>query len=165
MINPMADTVNDSTVDRKSRLAALRKKRLAKDVDVRSSNKDDEVTAKRAKTTETASEIATGEKVNEEDGTGEKVDEEDTTGELPKLNISENETIEAVSLDTQREILHNAEVKAGESVSEDPKQKEKSKSSIYTEDLKSDIEHYLKKAKFRTDRAINSIIQQKYEAS
>lgn len=82
----------------------------------------------------------------------------------PKLLLSElsNETIETVSLKVQSEILNNAQ-RASRDTKFTVTGHNKPKS--YTKDLEDDLQRYFSRARFDTDRAINLILQAKYEAS
>ena len=82
----------------------------------------------------------------------------------PKLLLSElsNETIETVSLKVQSEILNNAQ-RASRDTKFTVTGHNKPKS--YTKDLEDDLQGYFSRARFDTDRAINLILQAKYEAS
>jgi hypothetical protein len=172
--------------DRKARLAAIRKNRQNKGVNIPNvPTQGSEVSSRDSLVTDGSLDEHTNEDVKRKDSSvSESLQLDaasvasqpdilspeptiDTTPILetaPKLLLSElsNETIETVSLKVQNEILNNAQ-RASRDTKFTVTGHNKPKS--YTKDLEDDLQGYFSRARFDTDKAINLILQVKYEAS
>lgn len=153
--------------DRKARLAAIRRNRQKGKGDGPTENTTNvPIAASPVVTSPTAtSPITTSSHPHPtlNDSVTESRLEESDRKEVPKLQLSElsNETIETVSLKVQNNILNNAQQLARDVHFEQAHNQTKQVS--YTKDLEDDLQNLLGRAQVDTDRAINNILQSKYE--
>lgn len=143
--------MSESSEDRKARLAALRRSRNNQKDGEQSTQQTASFNDKRTLQVQ----IGTTDSDN-------KPKEEDTEipHKPPVFQLANGETVEAVSQRIQDEILRKAHDDLIET-SEYPIPEKIS----YTKDLKDDLKPYYHKASIRTERAINSILLDRYKNS
>ncbi|CAG89046.2 DEHA2F07964p [Debaryomyces hansenii CBS767] len=85
----------------------------------------------------------------------------------PTLALSNNETVEVLASQIQRDILQGIRHKADEASSgqDEGSPLEKHESAYHSKDLKADLAYYFNKADTKTNQAINRILQTKYQNS
>lgn len=140
----MSDSIEETSEQRKARLAALRKK-----------NKPSKAVIETHQT-----ESHTEDKTPQKLGEAPAPKEEPLDDFAPSLRISNNETVEIIAARIQKQILEQIHARIAEP--EAPAEKQKLE-SVYANDLKNDIDSYLRQAKYRTDSSLEKIIQKKYE--
>lgn len=85
----------------------------------------------------------------------------------PTLALSNNETVEVLASQIQRDILQDIRYKADAASNRQDEESplEKHDSAYHSKDLKADLAYYFNKADTKTNQAINKILQTKYENS
>mmetsp|Transcript_6954 Transcript_6954/g.8821 ORF Transcript_6954/g.8821 Transcript_6954/m.8821 type:complete len:171 (+) Transcript_6954:38-550(+) len=83
----------------------------------------------------------------------------------PTLAISNNETVEVLASQIQREILQDISQKADRTNYLDETASLEAHESTHNKDLKADLAYYINKADAKTNQAINRILQIKYQNS
>lgn len=84
----------------------------------------------------------------------------------PTLALSNNETVEVLASQIQREILQDISQKADKASSYlDEMPSLEGHQSTHNKDLKADLAYYINKADTKTNQAINRILQTKYQNS
>ncbi|CUM47960.1 unnamed protein product [Debaryomyces tyrocola] len=85
----------------------------------------------------------------------------------PTLAVSNNETVEVLASQIQRDILQDIRHKVDEASSRQDEESplEKHESAYHSKDLKADLAYYFNKADTKTNQAINRILQTKYQNS
>lgn len=83
----------------------------------------------------------------------------------PTLAISNNETVEVLASQIQREILQDISQKADTTNYLDETASLEAHESTHNKDLKADLAYYINKADEKTHQAINRILQIKYQNS
>lgn len=139
--------MEESSEDRKARLAALRKKRKAGLDPAAVSN----VAEEKQENPEPPTMILPI--ANAEERSHGK------SHLPPSLKISEDETVEFVAARVQEEIFERIH---RETVSNSNPSASLPAKQWHTKDLEADIEHNLKRAQLKTDQAVNRIIRKKY---
>lgn len=85
----------------------------------------------------------------------------------PTLALSNNETVEVLASQIQRDILQDIRHKADSAYSQQDEESTlvKDESAFHNKDLKADLAYYFNKADTKTNQAINKILQTKYQNS
>ncbi|RLV95623.1 hypothetical protein JA1_000878 [Spathaspora sp. JA1] len=140
-------------IDRKSRLAELRRKR-------------NQSTQPKPTPEQPIEPIQSQPEAKTETTTTTSEPETHITEAPPTLQLSNGETVEAVSQRIQNEIFQRAQYAASAVIDQNEEDEDENNTQqkiSYTQDLKDDLKSYYHKASIRTDRAINRIISDKYQ--
>lgn len=167
----MSLSLQNQANERRSRIAALRKKTKSRNSDQNTNagidleEQNSEVQINKLQTNLAVDNSGSG--INDSSGkytVAQNIDYQDTISEdsAPRLQINNLETVEVIAGKIQLEIFEKLRQDASQAISNPPSSVPIEK-FVNNSDLKSQLEPYLKKANSRTQKAINRIIQQKYD--
>lgn len=151
--------MEETSTERKARLAALRKgrKNVSNSIIESSTVKTNEIDSSK-------SDIKKQEMADSDQSFSEEAQQNhEMPKTIPSLRISENEIVELVAATIQEQIFE--QIYAESTNDTDRYDEIKAEKNIYTKDLEKDLSKYLRLAKFKTDQALNKIIQKKYQDS
>lgn len=169
----MLFSLSEQANKRKSHLSALREKRKL-EIPTNSDNIAQESTFKTSDEAEAHHSASHDEQTSSSEHTKSRNFDRQTmeavsgVSKPPTLEISNSETVEVLASQIQEKILHDIGQRSGDASTVESPEYDldgKHEPAYYNKDLKADLAYYLNKADFKTEQALNRVLQDKYQNS